>query len=235
MLTGSHEPVPPLFDRGTGVDLPLDLATPDSAGTDDRDLVAALRRGDQDAFAALVDRHYPAMVRLARSYVADRDAAEDVVQDAWLGLLRGLDGFAGRASLKTWLFGILVNCARSSRRRDWRALPFSALPEPDDEPTIDPDRFHPEGHRWAGHWSAPPDPWPEEHLLASEIGGYLAIALSHLPARQRAVLTLRDIEGWPPSEICALFDISKSNERVLLHRARAHIRRELELYLAEPS
>lgn len=211
----------------------LDLATSQLSPARDHELVAALRRGDERVFAELVDRHHAAMVRLALTYLSDRAAAEDVAQEAWLGMLRGLDGFAGRASLKTWLFGILVNCARARRRRDRRSIPFSDFPADDDGPTVDPDRFLPSGHRWEGHWSAPPAEWPEDHLLSREIGGYLERALAHLPDRQRAVVTLRDIEGWPPSEICALFDISPGNERVLLHRARAAIRRELEGYLAQ--
>lgn len=217
------------------MDSQANLATPNlPLSRGDRDIVAALRRGDERVFAELVDRYHAAMVRLARAYVADRAAAEDVAQEAWLGVLRGLDGFSGRSSLKTWMFGILMNCARARRRRDRRSVPFSDLEEDgDDSPTVDPDRFLPAGHRWAGHWASPPTEWPEDHLLSREIAGYLERALARLPDRQRAVLTLRDIEGWPASEICALFGISPENERVLLHRARATIRHELERYLAQ--
>lgn len=213
---------------------PLDPTRLDLLAARDHELVAALRRGDERVFVLLVDRYHAAMVRLALAYVADRAAAEDVAQEAWLGMLRGLDGFAERASLKTWLFGILVNCARASRRRDRRSVPFSDLSGDDEGPTVDPERFLPDGHRWAGHWSAPPVEWPEDHLLSLEVGGYLERALAHLPDRQRAVVTLRDIEGWPPVDICTLFGISPENERVLLHRGRAAIRRELERYLAQP-
>jgi RNA polymerase sigma-70 factor (ECF subfamily) len=199
----------------------------------DRELVEALRRHDDRAFATLVDRYHAALVRLAMIYVEDRAAAEDVVQEAWLGALRGIDRFAGRASLRTWLFGILVNCARASRRKTARAVTFTDLGEPRDEPTVDAGRFRPAGHRWEGHWSVPPREWPEERLLSEEIGSELERALARLPARQRAVLTLRDIEGWTATDICRLFDISEVNERVLLHRARAHVRREIESYLAQ--
>lgn len=201
---------------------------------EDRAVLASLRRGEERAFAELVDRYHAAMVRLALAWVPDRAAAEDVAQEAWLGMLRGLDGFAERASLKTWLFGILVNCARARRRRDWRSVPFSDLPPNDDGGTVDPDRFLPAGHRWAGHWGTPPVEWPEDHLLAGEVRGHLERALAHLPDRQRAVVMLRDVEGWSPAEICELFGITPGNERVLLHRGRTAVRRELEQYMAQP-
>ena len=208
---------------------------PPHSDPDDSELVDALRHGDERAFVQLVNRYHPALVRLALAYVDDRAVAEDVAQEAWLGMLRGLDAFAGRASLRTWLFQILVNCARASRRRESRSVAFSDLRDPGIEETqsVDPERFHPEDHRWAGHWSVPPQEWPEARTLAAEIGVCLDVALSHLPARQRAILTLRDVEGWRTSEICELFGISESNERVLLHRARVHVRRELETYLAQ--
>lgn len=208
-------------------------AIPETSSPRDQELVMALRRGDERAFAELVDQYHSVMVRLALVYVHDRASAEDVAQEAWLGMLRGLDRFAGRASLKTWIFGILVNCARARSRRERRSVPFSDFPEDDDGPTVDPDRFLPSGHRWAGHWSTPPAEWPEDQMLAREIVGYLHEALERLPERQRAVVTLRDIEGWPPAEICALFGISSANERVLLHRGRAAIRRELGSYLSQ--
>ena len=192
---------------------------------DDQAVVAALRRGDERAFAELVDRHHAAMVRVALAWVPDRVAAEDVAQEAWLAMLRGLDRYAGRASLRTWLFGILVNCARAHRRRDRRSIPFSDLAPAGEDATVDPERFLPAGHRWAGHWATPPDEWPEDRLLAVEIRGYVEQALVHLPDRQRAVVVLRDIEGWSAPEICELFGISAGNERVLLHRGRAAIRR----------
>lgn len=200
----------------------------------DHELVQALRAHDERAFAALVDRYHASLVRLAMVYVGDRAAAEDAAQEAWLGLLSGIDRFGERASLRTWLFSILINCARAGRRRNARATPFSELEDHDSGPAVDPERFHGAGHRWEGHWSVPPRDWPEERLLSAEIEDRLAEAVAHLPPRQRAVLLLRDIEGWPPDEICRLFRITGANERVLLHRARAHVRRELETYLSQP-
>jgi RNA polymerase sigma-70 factor (ECF subfamily) len=222
------------FDRSGLVEAQHhDPVNRDPALARDRAVVAALRRGDEGAFVELVDRYHASMVRLALAWVTDRAAAEDTAQEAWLGMLRGLDSYAERASLKTWLFGILVNCARARQRRDRRSIPFSDLPPDRDEATVDPDRFLPQGHRWAGHWATPPADWPEDHLLSSEVRAHLERALTHLPNRQRAVVILRDVEGWPSSEICALIGISPGNERVLLHRARATIRRELEQYLTQ--
>ncbi len=202
---------------------------------DDAALVDALRHGDERAFAMLVDRYHPSLVRLARTYVDDTAVAEEVAQEAWLGMLSGLERYAGRASLQTWLFHILVNCARARRRREAHSIAFSNLAEPaeEDGSTVDPARFHPDDHRWAGHWSTPPAEWPESRTLALEIGESLARAVDRLPPRQRSVLTLRDIEGWPASETCALLGISPANARVLLHRARAHVRREMESYLTQ--
>jgi RNA polymerase sigma-70 factor (ECF subfamily) len=202
---------------------------------DDTALVDALRHGDERAFAVLVARYHPSLVRLARTYVDDGAVAEEVAQEAWLGLLSGLGRYAGRASLQTWLFHILVNCARARRRREAHSIAFSDLGEPVEEygPTVDPARFHPDDHRWAGHWSTPPSEWPESLTLSLEIGECLARAVDRLPPRQRSILTLRDIEGWPAGEVCALLGISPENARVLLHRARAHVRRELEVYLAQ--
>ncbi len=200
----------------------------------DIELVAALRRNDERAFEVLVDRYHAALTHLAMAYVGDRAAAEDAAQDAWIALLNGLDRFAERASLRTWLFGILINCARSSRRKTARSLSFSDLADTlnGSDAAFDPDRFLPAGYRWEGHWSAPPEAWPEERLLEEEALSMVHQAIAHLPPRQRAVLTLRDIEGWPSTEICALFGISDANERVLLHRARGKVRRELAQYLA---
>lgn len=202
---------------------------------DDTTLVDALRAGDERAFTVLVDRYHHSLVRLARTYVDDTAVAEEVAQEAWLGLLNSIDRYAGQASLQTWLFRILVNCARARQRREARSIAFSNLPGPakEDGPTVDPARFHPDDHRWAGHWSIPPAEWPEARTLALEIGECLARAMDRLPPRQRSILTLRDIEGWPAGEVCSRLGISPVNARVLLHRARARVRRELALYLAE--
>lgn len=205
--------------------------TPASPLADDMTVVAALRQGDETVFAALVERYHAALVRLALTYVHDRAVAEEVAQEAWLGMLTGLPRFAGRASLRTWLFQILINCARASHRREAHAIPFSTLGDNDDAPCVDPERFHAHGHRWAGHWCAPPQPWPEEHLLAAEVGNEVESAIRRLPPHQRAVLVLRDVEGLTAAEACEVLGITAANERVLLHRARSRVRQALETYL----
>ena len=202
---------------------------------DDDTLLAALRRGDESAFVALVAHYQGPLLRLARSYVGDTATAEEVVQETWLGALRGLDRFEGRASLKTWLFRILTNRARTRAMRDGRTLPFAALREADgDDPAVDPARFRPLDHPDAGHWTSLPRAWddrPDERLLARETREHLRAAIDALPPQQRAVLTLRDVEGWSADEVCNTLAISETNQRVLLHRARAKVRRALEAYL----
>ena len=203
---------------------------------DDDELLAALRRGEELAFVQLLDRYQGAMLRLARLYVGDWTTAEEVVQETWLGALRGLDRFEGRSSLKTWLFNILTNRAKTRATRDGRTIPFSALEETDgDDPAVDPERFHPLGHPDAGHWVSRPQSWrelPEERLLARETRERLRAAIETLPPMQRTVLTLRDVDGWSSEEVCNTLAISETNQRVLLHRARARVRRALESYLA---
>jgi RNA polymerase sigma-70 factor (ECF subfamily) len=195
-------------------------------------LLARLRSGDRDAFAALVARHGGAMLRLARSLVKDGTVAEEVVQEGWLSALEHLGGFEGRASLKTWLFRIVINGARTRLARDGRSVPFSALGElaEGDEPSVPEDRFAPDGH-----WKSPVAPWtvqdPERLAQAAETQALLQQAISELPEAMRAVLTLRDVEGLEADEICNLLSISVSNQRVLLHRARARVRLALERHL----
>ena len=200
---------------------------------DERDLVEALRGGDEATFALLVERYQPALVRLALIYVHDRTVAEEVAQEAWLGMLTGLGRFAGRASLKTWLFGILINCAKASHRREARAIPFSVLEETGEDaaPAVAPERFRPAGDRWVGHWATPPEEWPEAHLLAAETQRRVEQAVMRLPPHQRSVVTLRDLEGWTADEVCEVLDISPGNQRVLLHRARSQVRHEIESYV----
>jgi RNA polymerase sigma-70 factor (ECF subfamily) len=205
---------------------------------DDAELLAALRRGEEAAFVQLLDRYQGPMLRLARLYVGDGATAEEVVQETWLGALRGLDRFEGRSSLKTWLFSILTNRARTRAARDGRTIPFSALlaAAEGDEPAVDPDRFHPLGHRLAGHWVSRPQSWrelPEARLLARETRERVRAAIEALPPMQRAVLTRRDVDGWSAQEVCNTLAISETNQRVLLHRARARVRRALETYLAK--
>jgi len=200
--------------------------------------VAALRAGDDAAFGALVDRYYVVMQRVARQYVATREAAEDVVQETFLGVIQGIGRFEGRSSLKTWMFRILVNRARTRGEREGRTRPFSALALglDVDEPAVDPDRFASEG-RWAGYWSAPPaaHELPEASVLAAELGGELRAVLEKLPPAQRTVLELRDVQGLSAAEVCELLDLSEANQRVLLHRARSRARAALERGLARIS
>jgi RNA polymerase sigma-70 factor (ECF subfamily) len=205
------------------------------ATADEIELVAALRRGDEAAFTTLIARYHAQMVRVARGYVGSREVAEEVVQEAWIGVLRGLDRFEGRSSLKTWVFRIVINRAKTRAEREGRSIPFSSVRAGDDEPAVEPERFFGSGHRWAGHWSAPPDSWqavPEERFLAQETLAHLRAAIAGLPPAQREVIVLRDVEGWTASEVCNTLSISESNQRVLLHRARSKVRRSLEQYVA---
>jgi RNA polymerase sigma-70 factor, ECF subfamily len=193
--------------------------------TADREL-AALRAGDEAAFLALVSRHRAAMLRVATLYVRSKAVAEEVVQEAWIGVLRGLHLFEGRSSLKAWIFGILVNCAKTRGARELRTVPMSSLSAQgeEDAPSVSPDRFRDEGDRWAGHWSRPPEPWPDERVESSEMVALVGEALELLPDSQRAVMSLRDVEGLESAEVCALLGISEGNQRVLLHRARSKVR-----------
>jgi RNA polymerase sigma-70 factor (ECF subfamily) len=207
----------------------------DDHGTDAA-VVRALRAGDEGAFASLVDRYYDTMLRVARTYVGTKEAAEDVVQETFLGVVQGIDRFEERSSLRTWMFRILVNRARTRGERENRTRPFSALTSEleNDEPSVDPDRFVSEG-RWAGFWAAPPSAHhiPEAHVLAAEAGDRLMAAIEALPPAQRTVITLRDVKGFSATEVCELLDISEANQRVLLHRARSKARAALERYLDE--
>jgi RNA polymerase sigma-70 factor (ECF subfamily) len=209
---------------------------PDERVPQDAALVAALRAGDEAAFGELVDRYYGIMQRVARHYVATREAAEDVVQETFLGVIQGIDRFEARSSLRTWMFRILVNRAKTRGEREGRARPFSSFTVglDDDEPAVDPDRFLHEG-RWAGFWSAPPsaEHLPDAGVLAAELGERLTAAVATLPVAQRTVLELRDIQGFTAGEVCELLNLSEANQRVLLHRARSKARALLEGYLDE--
>lgn len=202
-------------------------------------LVEALRRGDEKAFASLIERYHSSLLRLAMSYVATREAAEDVVQETWLGVLNGIDRFEARSSLKTWIFRILVNRAKTKGVRERRSVPFSSLEGDSDEqqPSVDPSRFS-EGSRSAGAWSAPPESWegiPEQRLLSGETAGFVDEAIALLPERPRAVITLRDIRGFTAQETCEVLGLTEANQRVLLHRARSKVRARLEEYLGSGS
>jgi len=196
-------------------------------------LVSRLRAGDEQAFAELVNRFHPMMLAVARTHVKTRAAAEEVVQEAWLGVLKGLDRFEGRSSLKTWILRILVNNAITRGVRDSRSVPFSSLvaEETQEEPVVDPERFRPEGAAFAGHWNRYPGNWssmPEQALLGRETIARVKAAIKDLPPAQQTVITLRDIEGWDSKEVCAALDISEGNQRLLLHRARSGVRAALE-------
>ena len=210
-------------------------SSPDATAEEMR-LVERLRAGDEAAFVELMERYQGSLIRLAMMYVGDRGAAEDVVQETWLGVFRGIDRFEGRASLKTWLFRILTNRAKRRGERDHRTMPFSAAGGGEgDEDAVDPDRFFPPGHRIAGHWSSLPDDWddlPEERFAAGETRALIERAIAELPPTQRQVITLRDIEGFPSDEVRNALGLSETNQRVLLHRARSKVRRALEEYLA---
>jgi RNA polymerase sigma-70 factor, ECF subfamily len=200
---------------------------------DDDELLGRLRAGDEDAFMEIVMRYSPLMRRIALGYVRSPAIADDVVQEAWVGVLTGLGRFEGRSSLKTWILRILINQARTRAAREARSLPFSALArEEDDEgPAVDPARFGPDGG-----WKSLPDDWrtvPEERLLANETLAVLREAVEALPERQREVFLLRDVEGWESDDVAAALELSAGNERVLLHRARAKVRAALERELGE--
>ena len=197
----------------------------------------ALRAGDEEAFAALVREYHASLVRVARMYVSTLAAAEEVAQETWLAVLNGLSRFESRSSLKTWIFRILTNIAKTRAVRDGRTLPFSALQDPARVPeaAVDADRFlDPEHPRWPGHWALKPEPWPEEALVAGETRERLAEAIEARPATQRAVISLRDVEGWTSEEVRNALDLSETNQRVLLHRARSKVRAALESYLDQP-
>jgi RNA polymerase sigma-70 factor, ECF subfamily len=199
----------------------------------EKELLARLRSGDERAFMELVDAYGPLMLRMALGHVRTRAVAEEVVQEAWLGVLAGLDRFEGRASLKTWILRILVNRAKSRGEREARCVPFSSLEEPgDEEPAVDPARFLPAEHaQWPRHWASPPQSWasvPEERLFAQEALELIGRAIRELPPRQQEVIVLRDVEGWDSGEVCEALALSEGNQRVLLHRARSKVRAGLE-------
>ena len=206
------------------------------AGSAEAQLLEALRAGDEAAFAQLVREYQPSLVRVARIYVSTQAAAEEVAAETWLAMLNGLDRFEGRSSLKTWIFRILTNIAKTRAQRDGRTLPFSALQDPGRVPeaALDADRFlDPQHPRWPGHWAVRPEPWPEDALVAAETQAVVAEAIEALPPAQRAVISLRDVEGWSSEEVRNALELSETNQRVLLHRARSKVRRALESYLGE--
>jgi RNA polymerase sigma-70 factor (ECF subfamily) len=205
-------------------------ADPDAA------LLERLRRGDEDAFRALVSEHGPFLMRLVMMHVPSRAIAEEVVQDTWLAALNGLDRFEGRSMLRTWLASIALNKARTRGTREGRILPFALLRRRYEEgggPALDPDRFQGKRGERPGWWASPPVAWedPQSRLEANETRDVLLRAIRDLPPRQREVITLRDISGWDAEEVRNALDLSETNQRVLLHRARSKVRAALEEHL----
>jgi len=198
--------------------------------SDEAAVLAALRAGDEAAFTRLVEMYHTSMVRLATAYVPSYAVAEEVAQEAWLGVLNGLDRFEGRSSLKTWIFRILTNIAKTRGAREQRSQPFSSVFDDvgEDEATVDPDRFAKEGH-----WLLAPSGWgdsPEDKLESAECQALIQATIETLPPNQREVIRLRDVMGWTSEEVCNTLELSETNQRVLLHRARARVRKALEMY-----
>jgi RNA polymerase sigma-70 factor (ECF subfamily) len=205
---------------------------------DETALIAALRDGDEVAFAGLVDQHTPSMLRVARGYVPSREIAEDVVQETWIALLKGIDNFEGRSSLRTWLFAVMINIAKARGVRERRDADAAIAAYSGG--TVDPARFRTGEDPWPGHWreGQEPSPFPdtpEGSVLGDELIDVARRELDKLPERQRIVVTLRDMLGFDSSDVCELLDITVANQRVLLHRGRAAVRAVLEDYLEDRS
>ena len=220
-------------DRRRGIEGTMATQHP----SDDERLVARLRAGNEAAFVQLVDRHDRSLWRIARMYTTDA-VADEVVQETWIAVLNGLEAFEGRASLRTWMVSILINIARNRREREQRQIPFSAFVEPSagSEASVDPDRFQKDGDRFPGGWISFPERWdeqPERNYLSSEGVETARRAIATLPAAQREVISLRDVEGWSSDEVCATLRISPGNQRVLLHRGRSRVRAALEQAMAD--
>jgi len=206
----------------------------DRTAAEETDLLARLRAGDERAFEALVARHYPTMLAVARHHVKTRAVAEEVVQEAWLGVLNGIDRFEGRSSLRTWILRIVVNIAKTRGVREARSVPFASLAPEGDERAVEPERFRGADDPFPGHWRAYPGNWqllPDEAFAASETLDVVLGAIHQLPPPQRIVITMRDIQGCDPEEVCAALEVSEGNQRVLLHRARSKVRGALERHL----
>ena len=206
-----------------------------AAATDEAALVARLRDGDEAAFKSIVESLQGTMIAVARSYVKTAEVAEEVVQEAWLGVLNGLDRFEGRSSLRTWILRIVVNTARTRSGREARSVPFSSLvPADEEQPAVDPERFQPPGGAFPGHWARYPHDWstlPSDALLGRETLEVAKRAIEELPDAQRTVITMRDVAGFTAEEVREALEVSESNQRVLLHRARSRVRAAIERHL----
>jgi RNA polymerase sigma-70 factor (ECF subfamily) len=204
------------------------------ASAEELELLGRLRAGDEQAFEALVTQHYATMLAVAQTYVRTRAVAEEVVQEAWLGVLKGLDRFEGRSSLATWIMRIVVNIARTRGGREARSIPYASLAPEGEEHAVDPDRFRGPADAFPGHWRAYPGDWhrlPEEALFEHETLRLTVEAIAALPPAQRAVITMRDVQGCAADEVCEALGVSEGNQRVLLHRARSRVRAALEEHL----
>jgi len=208
----------------------LALLTPE-----DRALVDRLRAGDESTFLSIVEKNHRAMVRVAMGYVSSEGVAEEVVQEAWVGILQGLHKFEGRCPLRAWMFRILINCAKMRGAREARSVPFSALESESSEGECRPvESFRPpDDPRWPGHWARAPERWADERLADAEALIRIKAEIEKLPPNQRQVITLRDIEDWDSAEVCDALGISEANQRVLLHRARTRVRQALAGWAAE--
>jgi RNA polymerase sigma-70 factor, ECF subfamily len=205
-----------------------------ATSADEIEVVARLRAGDEQAFDALVTRHYATMLAVARTYVKTRAVAEEVVQEAWLGVLQSLGRFEGRSSLKTWILAILVNKAKTRAIREDRTVPFASVAREGDEPAVDPTRFRGPHDAFPGHWRSYPSHWGASADTAVEERETLRVtmrAIAELPPAQQAVIRMRDVQGYSSEEVCAALDVSAGNQRVLLHRARSCVRAALESHL----
>jgi RNA polymerase sigma-70 factor (ECF subfamily) len=206
---------------------------------DEAALLAALRSGDRDAFEQLVDDLSPGLLRVAMQHTPSRAVAEEVVQDTWIAVINGIDRFEGRSSLRTWIYRILLNIARTRGKRERRTLPFSYFrrraEEGGDEAAVEPERFQGRGGEQPGGWARPPIDWaaPEDRLATAEARQVMLEAIAALPPRQREVITMRDLQGLTAEEARNALDVSETNQRVLLHRARSKVREALERYYDE--
>ncbi len=208
----------------------------DRAKLDEIQLVAQLRAGDERAFEATLTQYHTAMIRLACFYVRDRGTAEDVVQETWLAVVRGIERFDGRCSLRTWLYRILTNRAKTTGQRLSRMLPVAIGDQDVHPPAVDPARFlGPDHPQWPGHWSVPPTTWPGDpggRVEARELMEVVAAAIDRLPSSQATVIALRDVESWSSKEVCNALGLTEANQRVLLHRARSQVRQAVDDYHA---
>jgi RNA polymerase sigma-70 factor (ECF subfamily) len=220
----------PSISRGSQTVTPSGLTTGEGA------FIERLRRGDEGAFEELVNRQHSTLLRMAMGYVADREVAEEVVQDTWMAVIEGLNRFEGRSSLRTWICGILIHKAKDRGVREKRHTTFSDFEsyDADNEETVDPSRFQQSGE-WAGHWAFPPQPWddqtPEKLLASQQAVNAMQRALEALPAILKEVLILRDVEGVEAQEVCEMLKITETNLYVRLHRARERVRAAVEIYL----